>query len=115
SAASPIDRRDPGEMTRARDYWRFQHWATAQIVDWHAREYRSLGGDLPMVANYYPGGDVQNWRELSKTSVDFLGIDWYPRNEFTGPPPPPGAAAGGSIGGGGIFGLPPHREHRVFL
>jgi hypothetical protein len=112
-AAAAVDRRDPRDLARSADYWRFQHWLTARAVEWHARTYRELGVDLPMVANYYPGGDVQNWRELSRTSVDMLGIDWYPRNEFTGPPPPPGAA--GATGGGGIFGLPPHREHRVFL
>lgn len=112
-AASPTDRSSPGALARARDSWRFQHWATAEALDWHARLYRDLGVDLPMLANYYPGGDVQNWRALSRTSVDMLGIDWYPRSEFTGPPPPPGAA--GASGGGGIFGLPPAREHRVFL
>jgi hypothetical protein len=112
-AAAVTNRFDRGALARARDSWRFQHWATAQIVGWHAREYRALGVDLPMVANYYPGGDVQNWRVLSETAVDLLGIDWYPRNEFVGPLPPPGAA--GATGGGGIFGLPPHREHRVFL
>jgi hypothetical protein len=112
-AAAVTDRFDRGALSRARDYWRFQHWATREIVRWHAEEYRCLGVDLPMVANYYPGGDVQNWRALADSGVDFLGIDWYARNEFRGPPSPPGAA--GASGGGGIFGLPPHREHRVFL
>lgn len=112
-AAGITDRFDRSSLARTRDYWRFQHWATAAALDWHARLYRDLGVDLPMVANYYPGGDVQNWRALSRTSVDMLGIDWYPRNEFVGPPPPAGSA--GATGGGGIFGLPPAREHRVFL
>jgi len=112
-AAGVTDRLDRRSLARARDYWRFQHWATAEALDWHATLYRELGVDVPMVANYYPGGDVQNWRAISRTSVDMLGIDWYPRNEFVGPPSPPGT--GGATGGGGIFGLSPAREHRVFL
>lgn len=113
--ASRVNSFDPLTMTRARDFWRFQHWATATALKWHIDEYRRLGVKLPMVANYYPGGDVQNWRVLADSSgADFLGIDWYPRNEFTGPPAPPGAS-GQSTGGGGIFGLPPRREHRCFV
>lgn len=63
------------------DYWKFQHDATAQALGWHVEYYRSLGADLPIVGNYYPGGDVQNWRSISKV-VDMQGIDWYPRGEF---------------------------------
>lgn len=74
---------DPGLLARHRDYWRFQHWATAAGVRWHAETYRALGIDVPQVANYYPGGDVQNWRAVART-VDLVGIDWYPRNEFGG-------------------------------
>ncbi|MBK9118377.1 MAG: beta-galactosidase [Phycisphaerales bacterium] len=76
---------DPQGLTRHKDYWRFQHWATAEGLRWHAQTYRELGVDVPLVANYYPGGDVQNWREVAKT-VDYTGIDWYPRNEFGGEP-----------------------------
>jgi len=74
---------DPHTLTRHKDFWRFQHWATAEALRWHVETYRELGVDLPMVANYYPGGDVQNWREVSKV-CDLVGIDWYPRNEFGG-------------------------------
>jgi hypothetical protein len=63
------------------DYWRFEHWATAKAVKWHADTYRKMGVDLPLYHNYYYGGDVQNHRELSKV-VDFVGIDVYPGNEF---------------------------------
>jgi hypothetical protein len=63
------------------NYWHFQHKATAKALKWHVDFYRSLDVDLPIVGNYYPGGDVQNWREISKT-VDMQGIDWYPRGEF---------------------------------
>ncbi len=109
--AEPTDRFDPRQRTRTRDFWRFQHWAVAKAVKWHADEYRRLGVDLPMVANYYPGGDVQNWRELSRAGgVDILGIDWYPRNEF-------GLGATGAAGGaqGGGLGGDAREEHRRFM
>lgn len=77
------DARDPHALVQHKDYWRFQHWATAEGVRWHAEEYRRCNIDVPLVANYYPGGDVQNWREVSKV-VDFCGIDWYPQSEFNG-------------------------------
>ncbi|QOI99990.1 MAG: beta-galactosidase [Phycisphaeraceae bacterium] len=113
--ASAPDRSAPEQRRRARDYWRFQHWATASIVRWHANTYRSMGVDLPMVANYYPGGDVQNWKVLARDGgVDFLAIDWYPRAHFRGPPAPE-SREGQASGGGGIFGLPEHRERRVFM
>ncbi len=80
---------DAGALTRHKDYWRFQHWGTAEALRWHADEYRALGVDVPLVANFYPGGDVQNWREVAKV-VDLCGIDWYPQNEFgAGPGPAP--------------------------
>jgi hypothetical protein len=63
------------------DYWRFQHWAVAAAVKWHADAYREMGVDIPVYHNYYYGGDVQNWRELAEV-VDFLGTDVYPGNEF---------------------------------
>ncbi len=114
-AAHVTDRHSPGALTRTRDYWRFQHWLTARTLRWHVDEYRALGVDLPIVANYYPGGDVQNWRVLSDDGgADILAIDWYPRNEFAGPPAAPGSE-GQATGGGGIFGLSPRREHRCFL
>lgn len=69
------------ERRAALDYWKFQHEATARALAWHVELYRSLGVDLPIVGNYYPGGDVQNWRAIAKT-VDLQGIDWYPRAEF---------------------------------
>lgn len=100
---------DPRARVRARDYWRFQHWATAEGVRWHVEEYRRLGVDLPMVANYYPGGDVQNWRDLSRV-VDLVGIDWYPRGEFgAGRAAPAGASMTGAAPD------TPHEEHRRFL
>jgi hypothetical protein len=83
--AARLNQFAPGALTRHKDYWRFQHWAAAEGMRWHAETYRGLGVDLPMIANYYAGGDVQNWRELAKT-VDCVGIDWYPRNEFGGDP-----------------------------
>jgi len=99
--AEPAHGTDPHERCRARDYWRFQHWATAEGVRWHAETYRALGIDVPMIANYYPGGDVQNWRVLhQRGGVDALGIDWYPRGEF-------GAGNPGS--------LPPATEQRRML
>lgn len=117
--ASRLDPHDAAMCRRARDFWRFQHWATRRIVRWHAETYRELGVTVPMVANYYPGGDVQNWRELSPRNphggagVDLLAIDWYPRAHFRGPPQPE-AKEGQASGGGGIFGLPAHRERRIF-
>ncbi len=100
-AATPLavatDRYDPHVRNRVRDYWRFQHWAVASILCWHVSEYRSLGVDLPMIANFYPGGDVQNWSRIAG-EVDGLGIDWYPRNCFR-------AGTHGSADG----------EHRRFL
>jgi len=69
------------ERRETLDYWKFQHETTAQALGWHVDFYRSLGVDLPIVGNYYPGGDVQNWRSISKV-VDMQGIDWYPRGEF---------------------------------
>lgn len=69
------------DRRRTLDYWKFQHEATARALGWHVDLYRSLGVDLPIVGNYYPGGDVQNWRSISKV-VDMQGIDWYPRGEF---------------------------------
>lgn len=81
--AEPVDGGDERELARRRDYWRFQHWAVREALRWHVEEYRRLGVDLPIVGNYYPGGDVQNWREVRKV-VDLQGIDWYPRNEFGG-------------------------------
>ncbi len=79
--ATRLNQHDPGGLTRHKDYWRFQHWATATAVRWHVDTYRELGVDLPQVANYYPGGDVQNWREVAR-QVDLCGIDWYPRQSF---------------------------------
>ena len=107
--AEPVSRSRPQDRARARDYWRFQHWAVAEGIRWHAEEYRRLGVRVPMVANYYPGGDVQNWRVLSKV-VDLVGIDWYPRNEFGA-----GVAKseGASMTGAGI--ASPEEEHRRFL
>jgi hypothetical protein len=81
--AEIVDPHSPHDRARQKDYWRFQHWAVREAIRWHADEYRRLGVDLPMVANFYPGGDVQNWREAAKV-VDAIGIDWYPRNEFGG-------------------------------
>lgn len=81
--ATRVNNFDPHALCRHKDYWRFQHWATAQGLGWHAAEYRRLGVDVPIVGNYYPGGDVQNWRENAKV-VDAVGIDWYPKNEFGG-------------------------------
>jgi hypothetical protein len=80
-----LDPLDPHARARHRDFWRFQHWATRTGIAWHVDEYRRLGIDVPMVANYYPGGDVQNWREVRK-AVEHVGIDWYPRHEFAGDP-----------------------------
>jgi hypothetical protein len=81
----------------------------AEGIRWHAEEYRRLGVRVPMVANYYPGGDVQNWRMLSK-EVELVGIDWYPRNEFGA-----GVAksAGASMTGAGVASF--EEEHRRFL
>jgi beta-galactosidase len=79
--AEAPDSHSPHDRARQKDYWRFQHWAVREALRWHVEEYRRLGVDLPMVANYYPGGDVQNWREVAKV-VDAVGIDCYPRNEF---------------------------------
>jgi hypothetical protein len=118
--ASRRDGRDPASCRRHLSYWRFQHWAIRTTLRWHADTYRSLGVGLPMVGNYYPGGDVQNWRELSSAlthggaGVELLAIDWYPRNNFEGAPTPAGAREGESTGGGGIFGLSPRREERIF-
>ncbi|MEP0766969.1 MAG: beta-galactosidase [Fimbriimonadia bacterium] len=70
-----------GERARVLDYWRFQHWSVAECVRWHVEVYRECGIDVPIYHNYYYGGDVQNWRELS-AHCDFLGIDVYPGNEF---------------------------------
>ncbi|GMV36211.1 MAG: hypothetical protein AMXMBFR61_07190 [Fimbriimonadales bacterium] len=70
-----------GDRARVLDYWRFQHWSVAECVRWHANVYRECGIDVPIYHNYYYGGDVQNWRELS-AHCDFLGIDIYPGKEF---------------------------------
>jgi|GEM_PF-356029 len=83
---------DSGALTRHADYWRFQHWATAEALRWHVEQYRALGVDVPLLANYYPGGDVQNWREVARV-VDLCGIDWYPRHEFGADRAVVGAAA----------------------
>jgi len=82
ACAEAIDPRDPSARARASDYWGFQHWATRESLRWHVEEYRRLGVKLPMIANYYPGGDVQNWREVARAGVDVVGVDWYPRNHF---------------------------------
>ncbi len=81
--AEPVDPAAPQALARRRDYWRFQHWAVREALAWHTEEYRRLGVDVPILANYYPGGDVQNWREVAK-AAGVLGIDHYPRNEFAG-------------------------------
>ncbi len=83
--AERLNQHEPGMLIRQKDYWRFQHWATAEGIRWHADQLRALGIDVPLVANYYPGGDVQNWRDVAR-HVDCVGIDWYPRNEFAGDP-----------------------------
>ncbi|MEW6249679.1 MAG: beta-galactosidase [Planctomycetota bacterium] len=105
---------DPHALARHADYWRFQHWATAEGLRWHAETYRELGVDLPMLANYYPGGDVQNWRAVART-VDCTGIDWYPRSEFAGALPYAGQPRGGMTGGGASAASGAVSEHRRFL
>ncbi|MCC6675885.1 MAG: beta-galactosidase [Phycisphaerales bacterium] len=80
--AEAIDGHEPHARARAHDYWNFQHWATRESLKWHVEEYRRLGVKLPMIANYYPGGDVQNWREVARAGADAQGVDWYPKNQF---------------------------------
>ena len=104
--AATLNDHDPHAQTRHKDYWRFQHWGTAEGIRWHVDTYRQLGVDVPMIANYYPGGDVQNWRAVART-VDLTGIDWYPRNEF-------GGTAGRRATGAGAAPATMN-EHRCFL
>lgn len=68
---------------RQHDYRRFQHDMVREALAWHVDLYRALGVDVPICGNYYPGGDVQNWREVAKV-VDTQGIDWYPPVGFRG-------------------------------
>jgi hypothetical protein len=75
----------PNSQNRAKDYWRFQHWCVSKAAKWNADCYRKHGIDVPLFLNYYPGLDVQNWREMAK-SVDFVGIDTYPSADFHAAP-----------------------------
>ncbi|MBI3962967.1 MAG: beta-galactosidase [Deinococcus sp.] len=74
-----------GCFARVLDWWRFQHWSVVQYGRWCANQYRGLGVDVPLYLNYYPGMDVQNWREMAKV-VDLVAIDTYPANEFSNSP-----------------------------
>ncbi|KAA3611445.1 MAG: hypothetical protein DWQ01_04965 [Planctomycetota bacterium] len=77
------DSMNPGHRARHRDYWRFQHWAVMRILKWHKEVFEKYGPDLPLVCNYYPGGDVQPWRTMA-AEVHFSGLDSYPSHEFSG-------------------------------
>ena len=56
-----------------------------EYARWASDTYKSLGVDVPMLINMFPGVGEHHWRSMHSAG-DFIGLDTYPANEFRAEP-----------------------------
>ncbi|HEY3411545.1 MAG TPA: beta-galactosidase [Armatimonadota bacterium] len=56
-----------------------------EYAHWASDTYKSLGVEVPMLINMFPGVGEHHWRSMHSAG-DFIGLDTYPANEFRAEP-----------------------------